>query len=485
MPKTVRAYVLVASLAASLSCATNPATGQRQLSFVSEEREIALGQENDTQIRKEMGSYDDRALQEYVTTVGLKLAMNSERPGLPWHFTVVDTPAINAFALPGGYIYITRGILAYLDDESQMAGVLGHEIGHVTARHSVNQQSKSTLAQIGIIGGAIFAPGGAQAAQAASTGLGLLFLKYGRDDEAQADQLGVRYTSRAGWDPAGIPRMLTTLGRIEEASDSKGVPNWLATHPPAEDRVQRVQAAVREAEVGAQATTKFTTDRDGYQKRVDGMVWGDNPDQGIVRGSGFLHKGLRFAFDFPEGWTIENGQAQVAAKGPDGRAVIVLMPVQRAQGRSIEDIAIITMQNAGFRQIDGAPTTVNGVEGYLGTYVGAVQSLGRVQARVLHVRHDRSVYLVAGIAPVDEYPRVIGAFSKSLQSFRGLSPAEAESIRPNRVGLYTARSGDTWQGLAERQSKGIIKATTLAIMNGHPVNDQPQPGERLKIVVGD
>jgi predicted Zn-dependent protease len=485
MPETVRAYVILAALAATLSCATNPATGQRQLSFVSEEREIALGQENDTQIRKEMGSYDDRALQEYVTTVGLKLAMNSERPGLPWHFTVVDTPAINAFALPGGYIYITRGILAYLDDESQMAGVLGHEIGHVTARHSVNQQSKSTLAQIGIIGGAIFAPGGAQAAQAASTGLGLLFLKYGRDDEAQADQLGVRYTSRAGWDPAGIPRMLTTLGRIEEASDSKGVPNWLATHPPAEDRVQRVQAAVREAEVGAQATTKFTTDRDGYQKRVDGMVWGDNPDQGIVRGSSFLHKGLRFAFDFPEGWTIENGQSQVAAKEPGGRSVMVLMPVQRAQGRSIEDIAIITMQNAGFRQIDGAPTTVNGVEGYLGTYVGAIQSLGRVQARVLHVRHDRSVYLVAGLAPVDEYPRVIGAFSKSLQSFRGLSPAEAESIRPNRVGLYTARSGDTWQGLAERQSKGIVKATTLAIMNGHPVNDQPQPGERLKIVVGD
>jgi predicted Zn-dependent protease len=485
MPRTVRACVLVASLATSLSCATNPATGQRQLSFISEEREIALGQENDTQIRKEMGSYDDRALQEYVTTVGLKLAMNSERPGLPWHFTVVDTPAINAFALPGGYIYITRGILAYLDDESQMAGVLGHEIGHVTARHSVNQQSKSTLAQIGIIGGAIFAPGGAQAAQAASTGLGLLFLKYGRDDEAQADQLGVRYTSRAGWDPAGIPRMLTTLGRIEEASDSKGVPNWLATHPPADDRVQRVQAAVREAEVGAQATTKFTTDRDGYQKRVDGMVWGDNPDQGIVRASSFLHKGLRFAFDFPDGWTIENGQSQVAAKEPGGRSVMVLLPVQRPQGRTIEDIAIITMQNAGFRQIDGAPTTVNGVEGYLGTYVGAVQSLGRVQARVLHVRHDRSVYLVAGLAPVDEYPRVIGAFSKSLQSFRGLSPAEAESIRPNRVGLYTARSGDTWQGIAERQSKGIIKATTLAIMNGHPVNDQPQPGERLKIVVGD
>src|SRR5215472_18516170 len=152
------AAVLVAALAATVSCATNPATGQRQLSFISEEREIAMGQENDAEIRKEMGSYDDPALQEYVTTVGMKLAMNSERPNLPWHFTVVDTPAINAFALPGGYIYITRGILAYLDDESQMAGVLGHEIGHVTARHAAQQYSKATAAQLGLGLGAIFSP---------------------------------------------------------------------------------------------------------------------------------------------------------------------------------------------------------------------------------------------------------------------------------------------------------------------------------------
>jgi predicted Zn-dependent protease len=484
-PAKAGRYVILATLAANLSCATNPATGQRQLSFVSEEREIAMGQENDAEIRKEMGSYEDRALQDYITSVGMKLAMNSERPNLPWHFTVVDVPAINAFALPGGYIYITRGILPYLDDESQLAGVLGHEIGHVTARHSVNQQSKSTLAQIGLIGAAIAAPGGQQLAQAGSVGLGALFLKYGRDDEAQADQLGVRYASRAGWDPAGIPRMLTTLGRIEEASDSKGVPNWLATHPPADDRVQRVQVAVREAESSAAATTKFTSDHDGYLKRVDGIVWGDNPDQGIVRGSSFLHKGLRFAFDFPSGWTVENGQKEVVAKQPGGRSVMVLEPVPRPLGRTIDDIAIISMQNAGFRQIDGAPTTVNGVAGYLGTYVGALQSLGRVQARVLHLRHDRGVYLIAGLAPVDEYPQVIGEFSKSLQSFRGLSPADAESLRPNRISVYTARSGDTWQTIAERESKGIIKASTLAIMNGHPVNDKPQPDERLKIVIGD
>lgn len=489
MPDRSRSLVLacaVAAIAAAIACATNPATGQRQISFMSEEKEIALGQENDAQVRTEMGSYDDRALQDYVTSVGMKLAINSERPNLPWHFTVADVPAINAFALPGGYIYITRGILPFLDDESQLAGVLGHEIGHVTARHSAQQYSKSTLSQVGLLATAIFAPGGQAIAQGGGAGLGLLLMKNSRDDEAEADGLGVRYASRAGWDPAGVPRMLTTLGRIEETSDNKGVPNWMATHPQPEDRVQRVQVAVKEAEGAAQ---KFTTDHDGYLKHVTGIVWGDSPEQGIVRGSSFLHKGLRIALDFPSGWSIENGKTQVVAKEmakeTGGSSVIILEPLRRAIGRTIEDTAIISMQNAGFRQIDGAPATVNGLTAYLGTYVGVLQSLGRVQVRALHIRSGSTVFLVAGIAPLDGYARVADAFTKSLQSFRGMSAADAERLNPNRIGLYTAKPGDTWQGIAEHESKGTIKATTLAILNGHPVNDQPQPGEKLKIVTGD
>jgi predicted Zn-dependent protease len=475
-----------ASLLLAAGCATNPATGERQLSFMSEEKEIALGQENDVEVRKEMGSYDDRALQEYVTTVGMKLAQVSERPGLPWHFTVADVPAVNAFALPGGYIYITRGILAFLDDESQIAGVLGHEIGHVTARHAASQYSKSTLSQIGLLGAAIFAPGGPALAQAGGTGLGLLLLKNSRDDEAQADGLGVRYASRAGWDPAGIPRMLTTLARIEETSDSRGVPNWLQTHPQPDDRVQRVQAAVREAETGA---AKFTTDRNGYLNRMKGLVWGDSPEQGIVRGSRFLHKGLRFEFEFPNGWTIQNGQTQVAAKEPNGQSVMVLEQIRRPLGRTIEDTALITMQNAGFRQVEGDRRAVNGLDAYVGSWVGVLQNFGRVQVRALFVRNDAgrnaAVYFAAGIAPIDAYPNVSTPFTRSLESFRSMSPADAERLQPNRIDLYTAREGDTWQSIAERQSKGIVKPTTLAIMNGHPVNDAPPPGELLKIVIGD
>ncbi len=447
---------------------------------MSEEQEIAAGQQNDVEVRREMGVYSDRAVEDYISDLGMRLARVSERPNLPWHFTVVDVPAINAFALPGGYIYVTRGILPFLDDESQLAGVLGHEIGHVTARHAAQQYSKSAGAELGMILGSIFVPQARPFGQLAESGLGLLFLKNSRDDEAQADQLGVKYAARAGWDPAGVPRMLTTLGRIEEASDNKGVPNWLATHPAPEDRVQRVQTAVQQAEVGA---TRPVADREDYLKRIDGLVYGDNPDQGVVRGSSFLHRDLRFAIDFPPGWEVNNGQSQVVAKEPGGTSMMVLQQVQRPQGRTIEDVALLSMERAGFRVVNGAETSINGLTAFLGTYQGTLQDLGRVDVRAAHIRQDRNVFLVAGIAPTASYAKAEPDLSKSVGSFRPLTRGEAEGIRPNRVNLYTARSGDSWQSIAERQGKGIVKATTLAIMNGHAVNDQPRAGEHLKIAV--
>jgi predicted Zn-dependent protease len=474
-----RAFITLTLIAFAAACATNPATGKRQFSLMSEEQEIQIGQQQDVQTRREMGVYDDDALQQYVTSVGLKLAQASERPSLPWHFTIVDVPAINAFALPGGYIYITRGILPFLQDESQLAGVLGHEIGHVTARHAAEQYSRATGAQLGLILGSVFVPGGAGLAQAGGSGLGLLFLKYGRDDESQADGLGVRYAARAGWDPDGVPQMLATLGRVEEAADNKGVPNWLSTHPAAADRVERVQAAVRDAEAGA---TKFTTDRDGFVRRVDGIVFGDNPSQGIVRGNRFMHPGLRFSIDFPQGWDVNNGQTQVVAKEPGANNLMVLQLVDRPVGRTIEEIALQSMQRAGFRQESGDRRSINGLSAFVGTFAGSLQGQGRVVVRAAYVQHDRDVMMIAGISPPDSYERVDPALTKAIESFRPMSRGEAEEIRPNHVALYTARHGDTWQSIASREGDAIVKATTLAILNGHAIDDPPRPGERLKIV---
>lgn len=472
--------LLVLTFLAAAACATNPVTGKRELSMMSEEQEIRIGREQDVQIKKEMGVYSDEELQRYISDIGLRLSRVSERPELPWHYTVVDSPAINAFALPGGYIYVTRGIMPFLDDESQLAGVLGHETGHVTARHANQQYSRSTSAGLGLLLGSIFVPAARPFASLGESGLGVLMLKYGRDDERQADALGVKYASTVGWDPAGVPNMLTTLGRIEEASSSKGVPNWLQTHPAADDRIQRVQDAVRDAEKGA---GKFTTDRDGYLKRLVGLVYGDNPDQGVVRDGSFLHAGLRFAIEFPKGWDVNNGQTQVTAKQPGENALILLQEVPRPVGRTIQEIALRSMESAGFRALDGGRTTIHGLEAFIGTYQGTAQDFGRVTLRAAYIVHDRSIFLVAGLASQQIYERVAPVFGTSLGSFRPLTRGEAESIHPNTIALYTVRDGDTWQGIAEHQCKGIIKSSTLAIMNGHAVNDQPRTGERLKIVV--
>jgi len=449
---------------------------------MSEAQEISLGQQMDSEVREQMGVYSNPELQRYVEQVGLRLARSSERPNLPWHFTVVDQPAVNAFALPGGYIYITRGILPFLDNEAEFAGVLGHEIGHVTARHSAAAYSKATSAGVGLALLGIFVPSTRPLQGLAETALGVLFLKHGRDDELEADRLGAEYTAKNGWDPEGIAGMLTTLARIDEASGSRrGVPNWLSTHPAPADRVQQVHASVEKAKASA-PRGQFARNEDGFLNRIDGIVYGDSPEQGVVRGNRFLHGDLRFAIEFPEGWEIQNAPSQVAAKAPREEAYMVLQLVQEPRG-SLEDTALASMQGAGLRLVEGNRGQINGLPAFVGTYQGTVEGLGRVVVRAAHLEHQRRVFLVAGMAPQEVFSRVDGAITRSISSFDPLSPEEAARIRANRIDVYTVRPGDTWQRIASRASEGNIKPETLAIMNHYPVNEQPRPGDRIKVVV--
>jgi predicted Zn-dependent protease len=483
--RTCRGLALSATFAAAAAlaaCAVNPVTGDREFSLMSEQQEIAIGQEMDGQIGTEMGVYDDRDLQAYVHDVGQRLAQVSERPHLPWKFTVVDSPAINAFALPGGYIYLTRGIMPFLGDETEMAGVLGHEIGHVTARHSAQQYSRATGAQLGLVLGGIFVPAIRPFGGLAETGLGLLFLRYGRDDELQADALGVRYTARSGWDPAGVAGMLGTLDRIaDESADRRGVPNWLSTHPAPADRVRQVQSAIDQAR--AESTVSRGADREDYLRRIDGLIYGDNPDQGILRGHEFLHAALRFALDFPKGWQVVNSASQVVGRAPDADVFLLLQLVERPAGRNIEQVALSTMEEAGFTAVNGDRTSINRLEAFLGTYDGTIQELGRVRVRAAHIVHGQRVYMVAGLAPAQLFARAERDLTAGVRSFRALTAAQAEAIRPDRIDLYTARAGDTWESLVERYAPGAITPATLAIMNGASSREQPRAGQRLKIVV--
>jgi predicted Zn-dependent protease len=465
----------------AVACATNPATGKKEVSLMSEAQEIQLGQQMDAEVKREMGVYNDSELQRYVKEVGMRLARASERPNLPWNFTVVDEPAVNAFALPGGQIYITRGILAFLGDEEQLAGVLGHEIGHVTARHSAQQYTKATSAGIGLTLLSIFVPEARPLQGVAEQALGVLFLKYGRDDELQADRLGAQYTAKTGWNPQGVAGMLRTLQRLDEANGNRrGVPNWLSTHPAPADRVQQVQRFIEQnpTAVGTSGSPRGAGDLDRY---IDGMIFGDSPSDGIVRGNQFLHPELRLGLNFPQGWEIQNSATQVVAKAPERENYMLLQLVPNARG-SLQQIAQGTMANAGFRQLQGEPAQLNGLDAYVGTYQGSMQGLGNVVTVAAHIVHDRNVYMFAGLAPPNQFQGVQQQFVSSIRSFRQLSQSEAAAVRPNRVDLHTVRSGESWQSLAERNG-GLVKPSTLAIMNNYEPNQPPRAGDRIKIIV--
>ena len=307
-----RTGMVLMLLVAGAGCAVNPATGSRELSLVSEAQEIQMGREADPQIVAQMGLYPDSAVQRYVSDIGLRMAARSERPNLPWTFRVLDDPTVNAFALPGGYIYITRGILTHLTSEAELAGVLGHEIGHVTARHSANQMSRAQLAQLGLGVGMIFSETVRDYAGLASQSVGLLFLKFGRDDESQADELGIRYMTRDGYDPRELAGVMRMLSRTSELSTGGGrVPEWLSTHP---DPANRSEAILQQVATGNYPTAQ-RVERDGFLRRLDGMPFGPNPREGFTADGIFHHPDLAFRLQ-TRGWAVDNQKSAVQFVAP-------------------------------------------------------------------------------------------------------------------------------------------------------------------------
>jgi predicted Zn-dependent protease len=476
----MKALRMLAIAIVAWGCATNPATGRRQLMLMSEQEEVQIGRQNHEQIRQQMGVYNDPELQRYVAEIGARLVRESHRPNLPWTFTVVDEAAVNAFALPGGFIYLTRGILPFLRNEAELAGVLGHEIGHVDARHSAEAYSKQLGAGLGLAVASVLAPQTQAFQGLAGAGLEVLFLKYGREAELESDRLGVTYASTLGWDPRGVPGMLNTLARIENSSGTRrGIPNWALTHPPAADRVARVQEAVAAAPPSATSTNAAA-----FERHLDGLVYGDSREKGIVRGNEFLHPIMRFSLRFPEGWEIVNGAEQVVAQ-PDeqqGNRAMILQLAERTAG-SIEQVATSQMREGGWRQVSGQRTQVNGLDAYVGTYEG-VSGETPVIVQAAHVRSGNQVFVVAGIATPQVFQSASRTFSSAIGSFRALSQQEADRIQANRLDFYVVRPGDTWESIAKSRSGGAITASMAAIMNGNDPGTSPRPGERIRIVVG-
>jgi len=300
------------------SCATNPATGQREIMLVSEQQEISLGRQEDKRALAAYGEYPDPALQDYVSAIGQKIAAHAERPNRPWTFLLADDAAVNAFAAPGGFIYITRGILAHLDSEAQLVMVMGHEVGHVTARHLAQQISQQQLATLGLGIGMVAVPELQRYGGLGQTGLGLLFLKFGRDDERQADSLGLRYSERLGYDAKEGARAFRMLDQMSEQSCGR-VSGWLSTHPDPGDRYRSLTA-----QIGKAGGSGDLVQRESYLKRLDGLVFGDDPREGFFRDRTFYHPQMAFRFELPPGFEGRNTKQAVTATSSGNDAAIEL-----------------------------------------------------------------------------------------------------------------------------------------------------------------
>jgi predicted Zn-dependent protease len=448
-----------AGLACALAagCATNPVTGRRQLALITEAQEIQLGQQASQEVAQQLGLVENEALQQYVQGVGARLARDSERPNLPWTFRVVDDPTPNAFALPGGFIFVTRGMMDVMDSEAELAAVLGHEIGHVTARHSVTQISRGQLAQLGLGLGSIFFPSAAQTfGGLAQTGMQLLFLRYGRDAERQADELGFRYALREGFEVREMDDVFATLLRMGQASGRSEIPSWLSTHPAEPERI-----AAAQARADTVTRTPLETGRETYLARIDGMLYGENPRQGFFRDGVFLHPDLRFRIDFPQGWRTQNlPQAVNAAMAPQQDAV---MQLTLAQGANADEAARRFFSQQGVRPGQGGRQNLNGNPAVV-VYFQAQTQQGVVAGTAAFIEHGGQVYQVLAFTPSQLFSRYEPAFRRVIGSFADVNDPSVLNVQPNRVDIVRTTRQMT---LAEfnRQHPSVIPIAELAILN--------------------
>jgi predicted Zn-dependent protease len=479
----MRKFLIVTGLCLTLAaCATNPVSGRREMALMSEQQEIAIGRDMHPKVLAQYGQYDDPALQAYVQGVGEKLAAHSHRSNLIYRFTVVDTTDINAFALPGGYIYITRGLLAYLGSEAEMAGVLGHEIGHVTARHAVRQYTAATAAQLGMTLGSIFVPGlGSNLGQNVMGVLGQALLSgYGREHELESDGLAAEYLARAGYDPQAILDVLRTLkaqgdyAAAQAKAEGRQVQTYhglFATHPDEDTRLKEVLAKASFLAPDKPADNG----RDAFLKHIDGMVFGDSAAQGIRRGNRFYHRDLDFALEFPPGWRLENRPDRLLAIAPGGRAQAQLTSQDLNQRETPREFMI---RRLGIRNPPGEDISPAGLPGY----TAPLKIQGR-PGRVSVIFHRNQAYVLASVALDGADSQAVGeAMRQTALSFHPLRADEKPLAEPLRLRLKPAVAGDTFASLAQGSRLPGDAQAQLRLLNGRYPQGEPQPGDILKIV---
>ena len=468
--------VLAGAFAAG--CALNPATGKKEFSLVTPAQEAAMGREGYGAAVAEYGQYDDAALAAYVDSVGRKVARASEQPELPWKFTVLDDPVVNAFAMPGGYIYVTRGLLAHMQSEAQLAGVLGHEIGHVTARHSARQITKQQLAGLGLGLANVVSPEFRRYSPLAEQSLGLLMLKYGRDDETQADDLGIRYATGAGFDPREIPGTYRTLQRIAEQS-GQSLPSYLSTHPDPGSRAERTTGLAAKA---AEGRTNLIVRQRGYLERMRNLVYGENPRYGWFEGTKFYHPVLGLEMMFPAGWQTSHTHTALSAGAPDKSGVMQMTLARESAGLSPTEYLVKLTTKGVISSSRGGPENVGPWPAWVGSVIIPDGQGGQNTLVAAFVRSSPDVLLQVigrGATPGDAGERQV---LTAIRSITQLTDPRRGMVQPVRLKVVTASSAGAFSSLWPTLGAGLVPAAEGAILNGVDAGEAVQKGQWLKVV---
>ena len=458
------------------SCAVNPVTGKQELMLLSETDEINLGRETDTQVIKEYGVFEDPKLTAYLNDFCRRLGKVSHRSQLTYRFKIVDASVVNAFAVPGGYVYFSRGILATLNSEAELTGVMGHEIGHIAARHSAKQYSRAQLTQLGLGVGAIFVDS-TIISGLAQLGAGMLFLRFSRDNEREADDLGVEYSSKAGYDATQLASFFETLERMNPGSDRSGLPGWFSTHPSPENRVQAVRVRAKEWQQKL-GLRELKINRDTYLRKIDGLMFGDDPRQGYVEENVFYHPYLRFQFPVPTKWKLNNkpSEVQMVSEGQD--AVILLSVTTGSSSREsvrtfVSKTNVLVIRSDAV-QVNGLPTQ---------RVISEIRTQKEIYRLMSYfIEKGNNVFVFHGLTSFDKFQSYGPLFENTMRQFRELSDPRRINVKPDRIRIRTTRTSDTLENVLRSFGVPNEKLKGMVLLNGGDPN-QVIPANTLVNVV--
>lgn len=465
-------------------CSKNPVTGKKEIIFMSKEKEIALGAESHPSIVATMGIYGDKNLQSFISEKGMAMAKISHRPDLPYQFFIVDSPVVNAFAVPGGYVYFTRGIMAHFNNEAEFAGVLGHEIGHITARHSARQQTSQIFGQVGLLAGMVLSETVRGLAEQTQQALGLLLLSYSREHETESDKIGVDYSSKIGYDAHQMADFFGTLKKISEKS-GQTIPTFQSTHPDPGDRKNKVDKLATQYQTAHPG--KYNVNRDAYLRKIDGIIYGTDPKQGFVENNQFYHPELKFQFPVPSGWQYENSPAQFQMAAKDGKSMMLFA---LAEGKSLEEAAQTIVKNYSLQVLENDKTTINGNPAIVMVSKQVAQSQnGQAQAQPAEntlqvatwlIQYGGNIYAIHGVAAMPNFAGNLGQFKSVAQGFKSVSDPNILNRQPERIRIKTVQRDGTLKDALKDSNQPDNKLDELAIINGMALSDKVTKGMLVK-----